>query len=448
MNVAARDVKGIRRVKVKTQPPIFMWWLCISLFFEYARPANFVPGLGALPLNSLLPLSLFVVSLVHGSMRPFGEIFGDRSARWITFYITLIGLSVFTSDVNFTSYKVFELSLGYFFIFIMIARIVRTEAHIMALVFTLAIAHAFLLAMNPVVLTDPTTRNYIVGGTFLGDGNDFSLSICLLLPLIMELALRQKTLIPRAFCWGVVALLLLAVIASQSRGAAMGLGAVFLYMWYCSSNKAAGVAAAIVLAIAVAIYAPSAYYERIGTISQYETEGSAQARISAWKAGGRMILDKPLTGVSAGMFPVAYGTKYKPRGENVHWANAHSIYFLVIGELGVPGILTLIALIVGSIRANIRMRERFVRHLGTRLDPAQEATARLLVMASAAMIGFAVAGAFLSAAYYPHIYVLTGTLVVLRCILRGSLPPETPTRARRAAANARKASAAPPANQA
>lgn len=448
MSVAARELRG---VKVKTQSPIFMWWLCAALFFEYARPANFVPGLAALPLNSVLPLTLFVVSLVHGSLRPFPEIFRDASARWISFYLFLIGFSVVTSDVNFTSYKVFELSLGYFMIFIMIARIVRTEAHIMALVFTLAIAHAFLLAMNPVVLTDPSTRSYIVGGTFLGDGNDFSLSICLLLPLVAELALRRKNLIARAFCWSLAALLLLAVIASQSRGAALGVGAVLIYMWLRSSNKAAGLAVAIVLGIAVALYAPSAFYQRMGSISQYETEGSAQGRISAWKAGMRMVLDKPITGVSAGMYPVAYGTKYKPKGEFVKWANAHSIYFLIMGELGLPGLIALIAMIAGNIRANIRMRKRFVEHFGPNLDPAQRNTVRLLVMASAAMIGYAVAGAFLSAAYYPHIYVLTGTLVALRCMVGNTLPPVLDARGKRRAkaqANAQKTSAAPPASPA
>lgn len=444
MSVAARDLRG---VKTKTQPALFMWWLCAALFFEYARPANFVPGLGALPLNSLLPLSLFVVCLFHGSLRPFGEIFADRSARWIAFYIFLIGCSVPTSDVNFTSYKVFELSLGYFMIFIMIARIVRTEAHIMTLVFTLAVAHCFLLAMNPVVLTDPSTRSYIVGGTFLGDGNDFSLSICLLLPLVAELSLRCKKLIARAFCWGMVALLMLAVIASQSRGAALGVGAVLIYMWLRSSNKGAGLAVAAVLAIAVSIYAPSAFYQRMGSISQYETEGSAQARISAWKAGVRMVLDKPLTGVSAGMYPVSYGMKYKPKGEFVKWANAHSIYFLILGELGIPGIVTLFAMILGNIRSNMRMGKRFVTHFGPKLDPAQTQTARLLALASAAMFGYAIAGAFLSAAYYPHIYVLTGLLVALRAMTGSKLPPVPDARGkRRAAANARKTSAAPPAS--
>jgi hypothetical protein len=40
----------------------------------------------------------------------------------------------------------------------------------------------------------------------------------------------------------------------------------------------------------------------------------------------------------------------------------------------------------------------------------------LLFMLSASMIGFAVAGAFLSAAYYPHVFVLTGLLCSARCI--------------------------------
>jgi hypothetical protein len=39
---------------------------------------------------------------------------------------------------------------------------------------------------------------------------------------------------------------------------------------------------------------------------------------------------------------------------------------------------------------------------------------RLLDLTNAAMVGFAVTGAFLSATYYPHMYVLTALLISAR----------------------------------
>jgi putative inorganic carbon (HCO3(-)) transporter len=455
MSSAAPDVAPVepaatpgRRARVqKQQPGYLIWWLCLALFFEYARPANFVPAIGALPLNSVIPLSLLLVCLFNGSLRPWGEIFNDRSSRWITVYMVLIFLTVFTSVVNFTSWLVFQIVLGYFFLFIIFARVLSSQADIMKVVGTLVFAHIFLLLMNFNVLTDPSQRQYIVGGTFLGDGNDYSMSLCLLMPLALELALRAKTLIPRGLAWGSIGLMLLAVVASQSRGAVLGLGAVAVYLWWRSKNKVAGVVVAMLLGIGLMIYAPGVFFDRMGTIAQYETEGSAQARISAWKAGMRMVIDRPLTGVGAGMFAPSYGTKYKPKGEWVHWANAHSIYFLVIGELGVPGIVTLLVVLWGGMFQNERLRKRFLEYHGDRITPEQVVTARLLLMGTTALIGFAIAGAFLSAAYYPHLFVLTGTMVALRSMVEKTLPPD-PAKAGRGRARRRVSgpgtSAAPP----
>jgi putative inorganic carbon (hco3(-)) transporter len=425
--IAAADappVPGRRASVQKKQPGYLIWWLCLALFFEYARPANFVPAIGALPLNSLIPLSLLLVCVFNGSLRPWGEIFSDRSSRWISIYMALIFFTVFTSVVNYTSWLVFQIVLGYFFMFIIFARLLNSQADIMKVVATLVFAHIFLLLMNFNVLSDPSQRQYIVGGTFLGDGNDYSMSLCLLMPLAVELALRAKSLIPRGFAWGSIALMLLAVIASQSRGAVLGLGAVAIFLWWRSKKKVAGIVIAAVLGIGVMIYAPGVFFDRMGTIAQYETEGSAQARISAWKAGMRMVIDKPLTGVGAGMFAPSYGTTYKPKGEWVHWANAHSIYFLVIGELGVPGIVALLMVLWGGMFQNERLRRRFLDHHGDKLTPEQAVTARLLLMGTTALIGFAVAGAFLSAAYYPHLFVLTGTMVALRSMVSKTLPPD------------------------
>jgi probable O-glycosylation ligase (exosortase A-associated) len=429
MNVAAPEAIPAaptgRAAKIpKKQPGYLIWWLCLALFFEYARPANFVPGIGALPLNSLIPMTLLLVCLFNGSLRSFADIYADRSARWITAYIVLIFVSVFTSEVHYTSWLIFQLALGYFFLFIIFARVVSSEADILKIVGTLVVAHVFLLIMNFNVITNPSERQYIVGGTFLGDGNDYSMSLVLLLPLAVELAMRAKSLIPRGFWWTMIGLIMLAIVASQSRGAVLGVAAVSFYLWWKSKNKLTGIAIGAVVGLVVMLYAPGVFFSRMTTISQYETEGSAQGRIQAWKAGTRMIIDKPITGVSAGMFAVSYGTKYKPKGEWVHWANAHSIYFQVIGELGVPGIVTLLCILIGNILANRRLRQRFLDHHGDRITVEQQRTARLLLMGVTSLIGFCIAGAFLSTAYYPHVFVLTGTMVALRSIVSKTLPPD------------------------
>jgi hypothetical protein len=74
----------------------------------------------------------------------------------------------------------------------MIVRIVTTMQRLRGVFLTLIVAHVFLIIMNPEVVTDPNTRHYISGATFLGDGNDFSMSLCILIALAIELALRER----------------------------------------------------------------------------------------------------------------------------------------------------------------------------------------------------------------------------------------------------------------
>ena len=53
------------------------------------------------------------------------------------------------------------------------------------------------------------------------------------------------------------------------------------------------------------------------TIKDYDSEGSAQARVMAWKAGVRMALDNPVLGVGAGHFPMSVAGKYAPEGRRL-----------------------------------------------------------------------------------------------------------------------------------
>jgi len=128
-----------------------------------------------------------------------------------------------------------------------------------------------------------------------------------------------------------------------------------------------------------------------------------------------MAIDNPLLGVGAGHFPQAYGTRYRPPDAgSAGWLTAHSMYFLVLGELGFTGLVIYGALVFGSVRATLVVRRRVLQ--STKDPPSSEVlgTARLLGLLATSMVGFAVAGAFLSASYYPHVFILTGLLLAAR----------------------------------
>lgn len=393
------------------------WWLLVVIFFEYARPAAYFAPLRVLPLNSLLPLSLLLVSLFAAGLRPWAKIFEDSLSKWLFIFVGAVLMSMAWASVKMYAYNIFQLVLGYLFLFIMIARIVTTRRRLYGVFVTLIAAHLFLIFMNPAIVLSPEQRNYIAGGTFLGDGNDFALSLCILLGLCVQLAYAAQSKGKKIFFWGILALLVLAVIGTQSRGGTLGMAAVFGYMWWRSPRKALGVVAIGIAAVGVLLYAPDAYFKRMSTLTAPQQESSAEGRIQAWKAGLNMALDNAL-GVGAGNFPHAF-PKYRSATAPVRWMTAHSMYFLILGELGFLGLLLLLRLVFGSAGANAKLRNRLAKQ--EKSDPVQQdANIRLLNNMTASVLGFAIAGAFLSVAYYPHVFVLGALLVVARLMVAES----------------------------
>ena len=390
------------------------WWLLLALFFEYARPASYFKPLGIIPLNSMIPLLLLVVSSFSSGLRPWNRIFADSFTKWPFIFLGFVLLSMGWSDVSMYSYNIFERALGYLFLFIMIARIATTRERVRGVCFILILAHFFLLIMNPEVVLSPTVRHYIVGATFLGDGNDYSLSLCILLGFALEMTLAQTSKLKKILCWAMLGLLVLTIVGTQSRGASLGMMAVFGYMWWRSPRKAAGVVAIAVAAFGVLLYAPDVYFQRMSTLSAPTQDSSAEGRLHAWRAGTKMALGNVL-GVGAGNFPNNF-PKYRSGDAPVRWMTAHSMYFLILGELGFLGLLLLFKLVLGNLRSNVRLRKRLLQHRGH--DPTRfAADIRSLDTFNASVLGFAVAGAFLSVTYYPHIFILAGLGIALRRVI-------------------------------
>ena len=374
-----------------------------SVFLDYVRPGSYVPAIEAVRLNSLVPLGVLVATVFHKSEVSEQDLFRHRNSRWLQFFLALLIISVLTADVTEFSFNMFKGVLGFVFWYYIIIKLVTTEPRMRALFGTLVLSHILLLALNPQIVLNPEVRSYIYGNTFLGDGNDYSLSVVIVIPMCLYLLVRSRSLWMRLVWAAALASLILAVIGTQSRGASIAMACVFLFLWWKGRHKVVGVALIAAVVVAVVSYAPEAYFERINTLSNYEEEGSAMGRITAWKTAVRMAAKYPLQGVGSGHFAVKLGTEFRPPeygNSMMPWLTAHSMYFLLLGELGIPGITFLLAMLIG----NFLINNRLIREA----RDSQSELAKLFMMLNASLVAFAVGGAFLSVAYYPHLYVLSG----------------------------------------
>lgn len=389
-----------------------IYYALLSFFvFEYLRPGAYVPGLDALHLNALVPLTCIVGTLVASTPVSNRQFFEETNTKIIGALLGLLLVSTAFATVTMTAYDVTKDVFAYTLIYWILVRQLGDLRRLKGMFITLTLVHITIAVLNPAMFTDADNRVGINSGSFLGDGNDFSLSVNVCIPFCVFLLLESKKKLHTTFWTLALVTLVLCVVATKSRGGTVALACVGLYGWLKSPRKVL-IASLFALLVAIVVaWAPAVYFERMGMIADTQ-EGSAQGRIIAWKASVQMAMANPILGAGAGHFPIAYGNYY--RVEGTPWLTAHSIYFLLLGELGVPGLTVLLTLILANLRANRRM----LREVG-QLQPDEASTARnALVCTSAALVAYATGGAFLSAAYYPHMYVLAGTLVAARRIIR------------------------------
>jgi putative inorganic carbon (HCO3(-)) transporter len=389
------------------------WWLLAALFFEYARPSYQFTFLKPLQLNTVIPLGLFAISMISGGQRPWKQITGDRMWIWPFVMVFFVLVSMAWASVTTYAYNIFTLILGYLILYVLVLRIATTRKRLRGVFVTLVFAHIFLIYFNPLVVTDPYHRHYITGATFLGDGNDFACSLVILIPFGLELFMGESKKGWKIFFGLLLAIVILAIVGTQSRGATLGMIAVFGYLWWCSPNKGRGVAALVVAALAVLAYAPDVYFQRMKTLKDPHQESSAEARLKAWRAGARMAADHAL-GVGAGNFPNNF-PKYRASDAPGRWMTAHSMYFLALGELGVLGLLLVLHFIFGNVFTNGKVR-KLIKQDPTGPPEKVAENVRLLNMMSAAALGLSVSGAFLSVTYYPHLFMVTAICISARLV--------------------------------
>jgi len=398
--------EGIPFNGIKPVSTVLFGGLLLFFLFEYVRPGSYFPVLEAAKLNTVIPVAVFVFTFFSNAGRSNLAVINARNTKWLLFFLFLFPIQSITADVTLYVYNAFKAIVGYLLIYFVIVKQVTDMQRIKAVFSVLVFIHVLLVILNPNVVLAPEARNYIAGVTFLGDGNDFAWSVCIVVPLALYLFQISEGRLKKIFFFSAFCLLILTVVGTQSRGGSIALGATILYLVLRGRKKAVGLIGLGALIVLVAWFAPQVYFDRMKTVADYKTEGSAQGRIMAWKSAVRMATDYPFIGVGAGHFGVKYGVEYRPPGvgrREIPWSNAHSIYFLALGEFGFTGLVILLGIIVSNLIRN----EKRIRSLNKQTSHNSESARRLTVAVQSSFIGFIVGGAFLSGLYYPHLFILT-----------------------------------------
>jgi O-antigen ligase len=262
-----------------------------------------------------------------------------------------------------------------------------------------------------------------LGELFYYDANDLGMLLVCTVPLILYFSRRGSPMPVRILSWIVGAVFLVAIVKTGSRGAFLGIIAVTVFALFTFAAMPVRTRAGIVVGglLAFSFIASDKYWTLMRTLlnpqDDYNWTGKSESgRMEIWKRGIGYMMDRPLTGVGVAQFPVAEGTLSPlavraKLGRGVRWAAAHNSFVQVGAELGVPGLLVFIGLLVAAFRAMTSIAKHRVHD-----DPGRRREAALAQALRASMVGYLVTGFFLSQGYGAYVYSLFAMIAALSAV--------------------------------
>jgi O-antigen ligase len=261
-----------------------------------------------------------------------------------------------------------------------------------------------------------------------GDYNFFALYEVVALPPALVLAARARTPGRIVLYYGVVAAIVLSVVASLSRSGLIALASVVLVtlllpsaLFFRRASQKVTYGLALAAAGVVVMLAGAApFLERAATIFHEEGVGGGRGsgRVDVWRAAWRSFEESPLLGIGAGNFrsstfdrllqtPGVTTTEgYRSKGKYVH-----SMYLGNLTELGLVG-FTLFMVMLGLTFASLIASVRRARNRG---DPD---LARFAAALAVGLVGVAVSGFFLSIELAKPLWIVIGLALALDVMTR------------------------------
>ncbi len=404
----AIETSGLSAVPQASHLPFYL--LLFSLVLEFGRPQESIPGLGSIHLPAIITILLGLSIIFSTRLR-----LSDSQTR---LFVLLLALMVLHVPIAVNNYYAFHTARGMLITFVTylgIISFVNSFRMFKALINIWLGIHVYLAIIG-------IMKGGLGIGGFLGDENDFCLTLNMVIPFAFFMAISETNKAKKTIYIGLTLLFLFVNMLTLSRGGFVGLVAVGIYCWLKSPKKVLSAVFIAMLVLFMSQYATDKYWGEIRSIQEEgASKGTGEERVYEWKVGWKMFLDNPILGVGQGNFPWQFGKYEKASGfyDGLHGKSragraAHSLYFTLLPELGIIGTLLFAGMLYYTYR-DIRLISRL--RMMKPIRPLERETDRMFYLSRAlecGIIGFLVSGTFISVLYYPNFWMLMGFTVALR----------------------------------
>ncbi|KMQ74618.1 O-antigen ligase family protein [Marinobacter subterrani] len=385
------------------------WMICVYLFFEYVRPQSIYPAIDFLPWTQLALIGAF-----------FG-CFADRTVRWVSspvnvlliiFLIVILLSSVFSYFPS-VSYGKLDNYYLWVIIYFLIINIINTRKRffIFLCIFFLA---SFKLSLSLAITWAKRGFGFTDWGLmgpegFFQNSGELAIQMLVFWPIAWVFAHSLKPYVSKI--WYRLLMLMpitavMVILGSSSRGGQIALAVQLVFMNYKVVFKPKVLVSLLVSIFLIWTFLPDAQKERFDSMGEDRT---SRQRIIYLENGLEMIKDNPILGV--GYFNFApYFARYYPEDLLVDRVELpHNIFIQVGTDAGLIGLFIFISMLILAV---IKARDidkgaiYFIKNIGLGLNIS--------------LLGFTVAGQFVTVAYYPFLWIHLSLLVALTNIVKKS----------------------------
>ncbi len=257
------------------------------------------------------------------------------------------------------------------------------------------------------------------GPGMLADENDVAMVLVILLPFSFLKIYTESSPRKIAFLIGVFMITLGGIAATLSRGGMVGALPSLLFIWLKAKNKMRNAVIMALLLLGAVFTAPPSLVSEFVSIKDTD-KGTAASRRYFWHLSTELFLARPLTGVGPACWYHGVWSGMIPNPGQVSNITPHSVYFQLISEMGMVGIVTWGGFIVTMCVILYGMRDsRLNREAGILI--AKAASDPIVIRdiqrermffgifslaVGIGLVGFLLSGTFLSVVFYPQLFAL------------------------------------------
>lgn len=243
------------------------------------------------------------------------------------------------------------------------------------------------LAGAVVALTAPISVNWAVGKVpmlsatyaqfrmLLADSvhpNVMAGTLAIILPIPISLVLFRQVRTLTVWLWWMCIVVMSVVFAlTLSRGGYMGIAAALLTLFIVRWPRLLFVVVpASIISFLMLLFLPSLRDVMFGLIMNDGVSASVSGRLEIWSRGWYMVQDFPFTGIGMGMHEKMIEVMYPYFINPIPLAHAHNLFLQVAVDLGIPGLIAWLGILVNVFIACIvlaRSREPLLRAAGAGL---------------------------------------------------------------------------------